>query len=162
MQKIEKLGMAADAIGLVMDSVELGVTFAELSTSVGIMIDQGNDKGYFDTYGLQIISSMKMRMDGTYEVPRDMNALMQIASKEDGYKELERYRKALVTLTTFDEDIMISYKKMRAINDSNGFKFDYDLTWLTESQIDSRINVIRNYRRFFEARPAIYDSLFDE
>jgi len=154
-------GILETALEVVHDSWDLGIALRELGTATSTLVDQANNKGLFDTYGLRLISSLKLRMDALNAgglVNYDWSA---VDIQNFSVEQLDSYRQALVTLTNYDTNILLNYRNMRVINDNNGNKFDYDLEWLSTTSIDLRRNDVNWYRNIFMTLPDVYESLFD-
>ena len=157
--KIKVVDALDSILSIAFDSWDLGCTLGEMMVTGSRLSDLSNNKGYFDTYGLDLVMTMKLRQDAylragltDHDWEREGDLIL--------IKTLETYRNALATLVNYDLSILRNYRNMRVINDSNGFKFKYGIDWLTTAEIDSRIKLVTAYRDWFVIRPSVFDSLF--
>ena len=155
-----KLGALDCVLSSAVDAWELGVTLGELGQSASRLSEQGNNKGWFDTYGLNLVLTLKLRQEAYIT-----GGLRSVNWDREGatisIEELEKFRNTLVSLTNYDLSILRNYHAMRLINDSNGFKFKYGLEWMTPADIQRRISLVSTYREMFLERPSVFDPLFE-
>ena len=149
----------SSVLGIVHDSWDLGVSLKDLATSGSLHSEELSGKGMFDTYGLQMIGSLKLRLDAQYVGDLSLYSTGGIDVDTCPVEDLEKLRQALVTLTNYDTSILTCYRNMRLINDANGSRFTYGIDWLTRPQIDERLGTVAVYRYIFMQRPAAFKAL---